>query len=78
MQELNQTDHNTTDGLAKEFYKSGQLKSQSIVIRNVHIFSVMYDEAGNIIRTWEVSEKDSGYIVVSEKVPEYKRRYKLE
>lgn len=77
LRELNETDHNTTNGIAKEFYKNGQLKSQSIVIRNVHIVSLIYDETGNIVETWEISEEDPDYTVVRDKIPEYKSRYKL-
>jgi len=78
LQELNETDHNTTNGIAKEFYKNGQLRSQSIVARNVHIITITYDETGEIVETWEISEEDLSYNVVRDKIPEYRSRYKLE
>jgi len=31
----NETDHNTVKGLAKEYYKNGNIKYKSIVISNV-------------------------------------------
>lgn len=76
--ELNQTDHNTTNGIAKEYHKNGNLKSQSIVIRNVHINIISYDETGNILDVWEISENDPSYNVVCDKIPEYRNLYKLE
>lgn len=36
-----------------------------------------YDETGNIVETWEISEEDPDYTVVRDKIPEYKSRYKL-
>lgn len=78
LQELNETDHNTTNGIAKEFYKNGRLRSQSIVARNVHILIITYDESGDIVETWEISEEDPSYNVVRDKIPEYRSRYKLE
>jgi antitoxin component YwqK of YwqJK toxin-antitoxin module len=78
LQELNETDHNTTNGRAKEFYRNGQLKSYSIVIRNVQIISVIYDETGDIVETWEIGEGDPSYSVVRDRIPEYRSRYKLE
>lgn len=78
LQELNETDHNTINGVAKEFYKNGRLKSQSIVIRNVHIITITYDETGDILEKWEISEEDPSYNVVRDRIPEYRSRYKLD
>ncbi|MEK3788635.1 hypothetical protein [Paenibacillus sp. FSL K6-1230] len=78
LQEFNETDHNTINGIAKEFYKNGQLRSQSVVIRNVYISTVNYNEAGDIAETWEISEENTGYNVVRDRIPEYRSRYKLE
>lgn len=78
LQEINETDHNTTNGIAKEFYRKGQLRSQSIVIRNVHINTIFYDETGDIAEIWEISGEDPGYYVVRDRLAEYRSRYKLE
>lgn len=78
IQEINETDHNTINGIAKEFYRNGQLKSQSIVIRNVPIDTIFYDETGSIMEIWEIGEEDPSYYVVRDRIAEYRNRYKLE
>ena len=76
--ELNQTDHNTINGIAKEYHRNGKLKSQSIVIRNVHINVISYDDIGGILEEWEISETDPSYNIVCDKILEYRRNFKLE
>ena len=78
LMEENETDHNTVNGLAKEYYKNGNIKYKSIVIRNTTIDSIMYDEEGNIIRKKTMSENDHGYFRLKNKIDEYRERYKLE
>lgn len=77
LMEENKTNHNTIDGVAKEFYKNGSIKSISIVIRNVFIDTIFYDESGNIIRKNYISEKDSSYYLVEKKIEEYREKYRI-
>lgn len=74
LEEMNETAHNTIDGVAKEFYKNGQLKSQSIVIRNVFINTIQYKETGEIAEIWEISEENAGYTIVRDRIAEYKSK----
>lgn len=47
----NETDHNTVHGLAIEYYKSGKVKSKSIVIRNLFVDTIAYNEDGTVFST---------------------------
>ncbi|WPC43910.1 hypothetical protein [Clostridium sp. JS66] len=44
LMEESETDHNTVNGVAKEFFKNGNIKSISILIRNQPIDTIYYDE----------------------------------
>jgi len=74
----NMTDHNTVDGIAKEFYKNGNIKSISIVIRNVFIDTILYDESGNKTGKSSINERDISYSLVKNKIDEYRRKYSIE
>ncbi len=77
LMEENETDHNTVNGVAKEFYRNGNIKSISVVIHNVFIDSIFYNESGNIIRKTSISESDSSYWLVENKMEEYREKYKI-
>ena len=47
----NETDHNTVHGLSIEYYKSGKVKSKSIVTRNLFVDTVTYNEDGTVFST---------------------------
>ncbi len=76
LMEENMMDHNTIDGIAKEFYKNGNIKSISIVIRNVFIDTVCYDESGNMIGKTSMDESDISYSLIKNKIDEYRKKYK--
>lgn len=78
LMEENDTNHNTIDGVAKEFYKNGNIKSISIVIRNVFIDTIFYDESGNKINKTSINESNSSYFLVEKKIDEYRKIYKIE
>ncbi|HEX9061673.1 MAG TPA: hypothetical protein VF941_15940 [Clostridia bacterium] len=78
LMEENETNHNTIDGVAKEFYKNGNIKSISIVIRNVFIDTIFYDESGNMIGKTSINESDISYSLVEKKIDEYRERYKID
>lgn len=77
LMEENDTDHNTIDGVAKEFYKNGNIKSISIVIRNVFIDSISYDESGNKINETFMNESNHSYFLLERKIDEYRKKYKI-
>jgi len=78
LMEENDTDHNTIDGVSKEFYKNGNIKSISIVIRNVFIDSISYDESGNKINETFMNESKHSYFLLERKIDEYRKKYKIE
>ena len=78
LMEENETNHNTIDGMAKEFYKNGNIKSISIAIRNIFIDTISFDESGSIVSRTSMSDSDSSYCLVENKVGEYREKYKLE
>lgn len=77
LMEENETNYNTVDGIAKEFYKNGNVKSISLVIRNVFIDTIFYDESGIMLRKTSMSENDSSYFLVKDKIGEYRKKYNL-
>ncbi|HEX9063433.1 MAG TPA: hypothetical protein VF941_24945 [Clostridia bacterium] len=78
LMEENMTDHNTVDGIAKEFYKNGNIKSISIVIRNVFIDIIFYDESGKMVSKTSIKEDDVSYSIVKNKIDEYREKYKID
>jgi len=78
LMEENETDHNTINGLAKEFYKNGKLKTIAIVIRNVPIDTITYDELGNILKKVSINKNNSSYFLVASKITEYRKKYNIE
>lgn len=78
LMEENETNHNTIDGISKEFYKNGNIKSISIAIRNIFIDTISFDESGSIISKTSISDKDSSYYLVENKINEYREKYKLD
>ena len=78
LMEENETEHNTINGLAKEFYKNGNLKSISIVIRNIFIDSIFYDEEGNTVNIKHMNDSDMSYFLVKDKVTFYREKYKID
>ena len=46
---------NTICGIFNEYYESGKLKSESIVIQNLHVKTFFYGEDGNIIERFNLS-----------------------
>ncbi|MGN6713338.1 hypothetical protein [Anaerocolumna jejuensis] len=77
LMEENETDHNTVNGVAKEFYRNGNIKTISVVIHNVFIDSIFYNESGNMIRKTSISESDSSYWLVENKMEKYREKYKI-
>lgn len=77
LMEENETEHNTIDGIAKEFYKNGNLKSISIVIRNIFIDTIFYDEKGDITTRDYINESDRSYFLVKDKIDSYRKKYKI-
>lgn len=75
LMEENETNHNTLDGLVKEFYKCGNLKSQAMVIRNIFIYTIFYDEKQGVHKTETISESDIHYQLVKEHIKSYEERY---
>lgn len=73
----NETDHNTVNGLAVEYYKSGQIKSKSIVIRNLFVDTVTYNEDGTVFSTKKMTEDNPDYSLVKEIIEEYRAKYKI-
>ncbi len=78
LMEENETDHNTINGMAKEFYKNGNIKSISIVIRNIFIDSTLYNESGEIIRKTSISESNSSFFLVEKKIEKYREKYQID
>ena len=79
LMEENETDHNTINGIAKEFYKNGKMSSQGIVIRNIFIDTIFYDEEGNVISKESIEsikEKIPGYSLVEKEIVAYREKYK--
>jgi antitoxin component YwqK of YwqJK toxin-antitoxin module len=77
LMEQNNTDHNTINGIAKEFYRNGQVKSVGIAIRNVYIDAIFYDEAGNVVEKTTVNENNKYYSLVAGEIDEYRSKYKI-
>lgn len=77
LMEENETNHNAVDGIAKEFYRNGNLKSISLVIRNVFIDTIFYDESGIMLRKTSLSEDDSSYCIIKDRIGEYREKYNL-
>jgi hypothetical protein len=80
LMEENDMEQNTICGIQKEFYRSGKIKSKSIVLRNLHIETILYDEDGNIIERDSI-DKDNppiGYYLDWDMIDEYQARYSLE
>ena len=51
---------NTICGISKEYDENGKITSESIVIRNVYVKSISYNEHGEIIERYDMpSEKMS-------------------
>lgn len=59
--------NNLVDGVAKEFYENGRLKSISIVIRNVFIDTIFFDETGRFLRKKTIDKSHPSYFLVSKK-----------
>lgn len=78
LMEINQVEHNTINGLAKEFYRNGNIKSQSIVIRNIFIDSIMYNKTGEIIKKVSIQKDDYSYELVADKIDQYRKKYKID
>lgn len=78
LREENMTDHNTIDGIATEFYKNGNIKSISIVIRNVFIDTISYDELGNKVGKTSIAESDISYSLIKDKIDEYREKYHID
>ena len=78
LMEESETDHNTVNGVAKEFYKNGNIKAISIVIRNQPIDTIYYDESGNKINETHINESDHHYFSLKTKIDEYRKKYKIE
>jgi len=78
LKEENETDHNTVNGLAKEYYKNGNIKCKSIVIHNAFIDSIRYDEEGNIITKKIMSENENICHIDKNEINEYREKYKSE
>lgn len=73
----NETDHNTVHGLAIEYYKSGKVKSKSIVIRNLFVDTIAYNEDGTVFSTKKMTEDSPDYPLVKEIIEEYRTKYKI-
>ena len=73
----NETDHNTVHGLSIEYYKSGKVKSKSIVIRNLFVDTVAYNEDGTVSNTKKMAEEDPDYPLVKEIIEEYRAKYRI-
>lgn len=80
LMEQNEIKRNYKDGLVKEFYKSGNLKSICIVIKNIFIYEVSYDEFGNITdKKYSLSQDQLNspiYDDIRDKIDIYMEKYK--
>lgn len=77
LMEENNVEHNAVDGLAKEYYKNGRMKSMSIVIRNVLIDSILYDEYGNILSKISIDDSNPSYFLIAARIGEYREKYRI-
>ena len=77
LEEENETDHNTVHGLSIEYYKSGKVKSKSIVIRNLFVDTVAYNEDGTVSSTKKMAEGDPDYPLVKEIIEEFRAKYRI-
>ena len=68
---------NTINGIAKEFYKNGKIKNHSVVINNLHIYAISYDEEGNTTEIFEMQPDDTDDNRIKELIPIYREKYKL-
>ena len=80
LQEENDVENNTICGIQKEFYKSGKIKSKSIVLHNMHIDIISYDEDGSITKRYSINKENPpiGYHLDWDKIAEFRKRYSLE
>lgn len=67
---------NFIDGLERCFYQNGNLHFISIAIRNVYIYSVEYDENGNIKQKHYKELNSRLYDDIIDKVDLYMEKYK--
>ncbi len=49
LEQINQMKDNTMCGISKEYDESGRITSESIVIRNLYVKSISYNEHGEIV-----------------------------
>lgn len=78
LKEENEMDHNTINGISREFYKNGNLRYVSIVIRNIPIQTICFNENGDVIDEISINENDSTYFAVKKDIDKYLSKYNLD
>lgn len=73
----NDMDHNTVNGVSKEFFKDGKIKSIGVAIRNVFIDLIVYNELGDVVDKKSIDKNSMHYSLVEDEIQDYRDKYMI-